>query len=199
MPRGPSTDSAVGAPRLPWPTTTPLPASTPTHRLRPGRHGTGPAAAAPVRAPPRDPAPPRRPGAPPRALRGTPALRPCVSLSLHQPPAVLARRRSGAARPRRCPQPRPGVRGARPPAQAREPLPRPAALGRAPPPLARRRPPPRRKIFASSLLDDAFLRSCRRRTQNEFLEWVFCWSVILIGKSTVRDRFCVWGSSLETV
>ena len=56
-----------------------------------------------------------------------------------------------------------------------------------------------RKIFASSLLDDAFLRSCRRRTQNVFLEWVFCWSVILTGKSTVCDRFCVWGSSLETV
>ena len=60
-------------------------------------------------------------------------LQSCVSLSLHQPPAVLARRRSGAARPRRCPQPRSGLHGARRPAQALEPLPRPAVLGRAPP------------------------------------------------------------------
>jgi len=34
VPRGPSKDGAVGAPHLPWPTTTPSPASTPTHRPR---------------------------------------------------------------------------------------------------------------------------------------------------------------------
>ena len=53
--------------------------------------------------------------------------------------------------------------------------------------------------FASSLLDDAFLRPRRCRTQNGLLVWVFGWSAILICKDTVRYRFWVWVSPLETV